>query len=1042
MSIPLKLVAAFFLLIYSPLSKASVGSITFDFEESDKSAEERTITQPYEFAHPYLAMGDSLNKIKDYEGSIKAYRKAEKLFRKEKNWEGEINAIFEIGICYFEDRKFEEAIEIFEEGESICKEKLPNHSGLLSALIFFKGSCYRYMKEGDLALEELQKCLAIRLDAYGKWNSATARTYIEIGNVYQFVLGNFYKAEQNHKTALDILETKGLEPKASLKFRLFFNLSNSTKGKHDNHKALIYAQKALNLLESGEYNNEAYKKYCYHLIAQCYSNLNDFDNSKLFFEKAITTHQVQDIKNDFLLATYFNGLGQLFKKSKKHKIGLKYFHKARYILEKINKKELYVKKELGNIYQNLGNTFLYGSDKNDPIERVLKKDSSLFYIKKTIRLREDYFSNENNFGSSSYFLLGDYFYNWDVLDSAFHYTNYALSFFIKDKEKQENENLYIEDLDISVLSLTVLRNLLRTSFWIYKEDPHNSLDYLHNSYRLVKIADQMLTELSGNLQREDDQLALNEENKQVYEYGLAGLWELQKLYPKEHKYKKEFVEMMAKSKAKLLSKAFAKAESINQLGLPTDLTEKEKNLEYEISYYHDLLKKITEKSKKAAIYDSLFQLDKAKESLLSQFQKHYPHYYQVKYQDRKVSIEELQMFAVQNNALIIEYFWGRDYNYGMGISASGVEIFKIDSKVEFNVLVYLSSLANGLNGTNAQKTYETFTSNSSALYESLVAPAFGKDKIDKLIIIPDGVLAYIPFESLISKKPQSRILDYKNLKYLINEYTTSYVYSSDFLLKSTTKPGGAPEVLAFSFTDPKELTGNTEPAAYRRNLGMLLGAPMEIMAISKMFEGNYFMGENATEKNFKQKAKEFDIIHLAIHGFAERGNNGEAYLVFRDSLDGEEDGVLYDYELYNLNLNASLTFLSACESGVGKVQKGEGVLSMGRGFAYAGCPSIIMSLWQVHDKFALEIVDEFYKNINEQKLVNESLRNAKLRYLEKADERTAHPAYWAPLVFVGKQDLKYGNNFKNIYFSIGILGMAIIVGFLFQKKSKSKKKQP
>ncbi len=1020
------------------LGEGVISSYSTFLNESVEPSKKRIITQPYEFSHPYLAKGDSLNKAKDYEGSIKAYRKAERLFKKEKNWEGVTNALLEIGITYFEERKFEKAIEILEEGESLCMDKLPNNQGHLSSFIFFKGSCYRYLKEEDMALEQLRKCLSIRLESYGKWNSATARTYIEIGNVYQFVLGNYYKAEKNHKIALDILETKGLEPTPSFKFRLFYNLSQSTKGKFDNQKALIYAQKALSILESGQYNREVYKEYCYNLIALCYSNLNDFENSKQFFDKAISINQTQNKKNNFLLATYYNNLGLLYKKSGQHKAAIKLFQKAQHLLEGIKGKSLNARKELGNTYRYLGNAFLYGSDKNKPAERVLKKDSSIFYIRKGIRIHGKYFSGSQE-GISNYFSLGDYYYNWDMLDSAYYYTNFALSFFKKNKGELKKNDFTINDIEVGVECLKYLRNLSRTSFWIYKEAPQNNLQYLYNSYELSKIADQMLTELSGDLQRQNDQLAFNEENKAIYEYGLAGLWELQKLNPQEPKYKKEFVEMMAKSKAKLLSKAFAKAESINQFGLPIELIEKENNIEYEISFYQNFLKNVKDDTKRAGIYDSLFQLDIAKENLLSVFQKDYPPYYQLKYNNINVDLNELQKYAAKHNTLIIEYFWGRDYNYGMGISASGVEIFDIERKVEFNILGYLSTLANGLNGTNAKKNFETFTDNSNALYHALVAPALGKKKVENLVIVPDGILAYIPFESLISKKPVSRNLDYKNLYYLINDYTTSYVYSSDFLLKRAVEVEGNPEVLAFSFTDPKELKGNVEPAAYRRNLGMLLGAPMEILAISKMFDGNYFMGENATEKNFKQSVKEYDIIHLAIHGFAERVNKGEAYLVFRDSLESEEDGILYDYELFNLKLNASLTFLSACESGVGKVQKGEGVLSMGRGFAYAGCPSIIMSLWQVHDKFALEIVDEFYKNIDQQKPVNESLRNAKMKYLEKADERTAHPAYWAPLVFVGNQDLKYGKNLRLVYYTIGIFGIVFLAGLLISKKLNSSK---
>jgi CHAT domain-containing protein len=112
-------------------------------------------------------------------------------------------------------------------------------------------------------------------------------------------------------------------------------------------------------------------------------------------------------------------------------------------------------------------------------------------------------------------------------------------------------------------------------------------------------------------------------------------------------------------------------------------------------------------------------------------------------------------------------------------------------------------------------------------------------------------------------------------------------------------------------------------------------------------------------------------------------------------------------DIYNLKLNAQLTVLSACNTGTGILKKGEGIMSLARGFLYAGCPSIIMSLWEVEDESGTQIMTSFYKNLKKGKTKDESLRLAKLEYLESVNSRKAHPHYWLGFVSIGDNSSLY-----------------------------------
>ena len=129
----------------------------------------------------------------------------------------------------------------------------------------------------------------------------------------------------------------------------------------------------------------------------------------------------------------------------------------------------------------------------------------------------------------------------------------------------------------------------------------------------------------------------------------------------------------------------------------------------------------------------------------------------------------------------------------------------------------------------------------------------------------------------------------------------------------------------------------------------------------ELCKGEYFTDQSATEQNFKRNADRFKIIHLATHAMIDNQNPAKSRLLFNIDPDSGEDGMLYSYELYGINLNAGLVTLSACNTGFGQVSWGKGVLSLARAFAYAGSPNVVMSLWPVDDQLTSGLVKAFYE---------------------------------------------------------------------------------
>jgi len=207
-----------------------------------------------------------------------------------------------------------------------------------------------------------------------------------------------------------------------------------------------------------------------------------------------------------------------------------------------------------------------------------------------------------------------------------------------------------------------------------------------------------------------------------------------------------------------------------------------------------------------------------------------------------------------------------------------------------------------------------------------------------------------------------------------------------------------------SFTHSgKAYTSGQVSGTDRSTVTNLPWSRFEVSSIADNVGGSAYYEEAANELAFKKEAGKYGIIHIATHAFTDDESPSYSRLLFNNGGGNDEDGVLYAYEIYSLRLNSELAVLSSCNTGMGKLIKGEGIFSLARAFMYAGVPSVIMSLWDVDDRSTAEIVVGFYKRLVNGESKADALRNVKLDYLRNSDQLTANPVYWAGLVSIGDQ---------------------------------------
>jgi CHAT domain-containing protein len=466
---------------------------------------------------------------------------------------------------------------------------------------------------------------------------------------------------------------------------------------------------------------------------------------------------------------------------------------------------------------------------------------------------------------------------------------------------------------------------------------------------------------------------------------------------------------MEKGKGNILMDQLLEVRAKKFSGIPEEVLEKEVILRGELAVYRNLL---LTKQKSAEEYPEIrLQYDEKQRayiSLISEMERQYPQYYKLKYNTRTIPVEEIQHYLTSSRTLIIQYHIGKDKIYMAGITKNQVVLKATDRNDEFdrNLYTFLKQLGKTeiLEAENDRVTFNEFIGSSRYLYLKVLSPILDelKSSVKDLTFIPDGYLCYMPFEILLTEEPHRQEVDYAQLPYLIKKYRISYDYSASLLVENA----GLKYKTRFAYRGYAPSYGmgkKTErPGSLSYSFGSLYANREEIEACKNIWNGIAVMENKATETAFREYQTPTRILHLAIHTFLDDKDPRKSFFAFAEDSTGADDGYLYTYELYSLNIPAQLVILSGCETGIGHIRKGEGIMSLARAFKFAGCPNILMSLWKVNDETTKEIMIAFNQNLKKGMEKDKALQQAKLSYLKGS--KNLHPVFWSSFVLIGNND--------------------------------------
>ena len=926
-----------------------------------------------------------------------------------------------IGSIYYMTGQYEQALEYYQKALAIRLAIFGENHPFVARAYNNIGVIYKNQEKHKQALEYYRKSLTIQLTIYGEHHSDVAMSYQNIGSIYD-AQGTYEQTLQYEKKSLAIrLAIFGENhPDVATSYHNI-GLTYHKQGKYE--QALEYHQKSLAIRLSIFEENHPSVARSYSNIGSMYDSQGKYEQALEYYQKALAIQLSIFEENHPSVASSYNNIGVTYNTQGKYEQALEYHQKALAIKLAIFEEN---HPNVAGSYNNIG--LIYDNQG--------KYEQALEHHQKALAMRLATFGENHPSVASSYHNLGDIYFAQGQYEQALQSYQKAL---IANGAKQLVLSHHLPRLDSILNFENLLGSLKEKAATLYQQYLETqATTSLQNAQLYATLADQLIDSLRQYYQSPEDKLSFNQLAYYIYTTPLqichTTYNDLQ-----NSSYIDTAFYYMEKSKANGLLSALSESRALNFANLPDSLVQQEADLKSTIAFYrqkvHELqLKEDTTQVALLRDYQNiLFEHNQQYRKLRQTLESNYPDYYTLKYNTRVIKLAETQQKFLDDQSALIQYALGDSTLFAIVLTKKNKQFYKLNysTTLQTQIEQFLVALSQqpGL-GTIPENLARQYTEPAYALYQSLIEPIHQAlpQHINRLIIIPDGQLNYIPFEALLTQAAENNPSAFNEHHYLLADYTISYAYSATLLQEMHEKSFKAPpkeQVLAFAPLFPEGAPVDVL-ASLRSSFGFLRNKK-EVDNISEIYAGKYLIHPEATKAAFQQLAPQYAYLHIATHAQANDQFPNYSLLGFSSATDPRH---YYDSinvaDIYNIPLNAEMVVLSACETGVGRLQRGEGMLSLARAFTYAGAKSLVTSLWKVDDGATTEIMTSFYQQLKTGKTKDEALRAAKLQRT-RSNQTLSHPFYWAAFIPTGDmQAIKTKASWPKSW--LGLLGSVVLIG--------------
>lgn len=805
------------------------------------------------------------------------------------------------------------------------------------------------------------------------------RCYQAIGDIYKYWLYRADEAEKWYVKSLEILESIPQESPYRM-IRVYYNLATSNRTQGDYENALSYGMACIQRCK--EARDFQMLEQTYSAVANIYRDMNQVEEAKKHYNLAIDLNRQ---RNDYplMLAWHRMGLAQALAQDSLYEEALTNFRQADVVFDEAHHRD-----QLAGFFRPV---WIYGLVQYAETAQALRQPEITHKILlKARQLAFDF--GETNSKAEVSLGLGNYFSNanQDSLALA-HYHESLLAF---DPEMKGRPSVSIPSIPPDQSNSIVFLALFGRAKVLMRQE---GAEPMRLALKNLELAEAVFLNAQNAVEGEESRWKRLEKNYNVYEQMVNCAYQLHKIA--DASMADRLFGYIEKSKAVELRRSLA----VRAEGRRTVADTLVQSLNSIKRTWFTLSNRINSEKRKAApdllllrqLHENQVVLDRRIQHYEQKVREALPGYSRLMNETNGPLIREIQRH-LPSDTWLIEYFSGDQNIYAIAISNRTYRIHRLESSAVIKeALNLLMKHFHEPHSSLDVSVYSDFVLHSHQMYKLLVEPFSDLFHTgDELRFIPDGWLNFIPFEALIQEPAHSSRVDYRSLGYLIRDFRIGYALSASLLNQEVSRESKRVPMLAMGYSG----AGTSEEGT---TLDAIAGALTEVMKLKERSTGIFLTGEEVTEGNFKRYAPEAERIHLAVHGVGDMEDGYSSRLYFAGERDSSEDGRLHAYELLGFDVDAYLVVLSACESGYGKVYRGQGMMGLASAFAFAGTSNTIMGLWKVGDQSSAVLMDDFYQNLDDGDDITAALSQAKLNFIHEADEYTADPLLWASLVEFG-----------------------------------------
>ena len=952
----------------------------------------------------HFTLADKLRKDGKFEESIRLFEKSLSVAKKITDKKKECESLLKLGLLYWNIGLLKDSSVHYEHALKLAQKlnlkglQAESQKALEVYRLYKEGKRFRSSDEYPKSIASFQQAIDIARETGSKEHELKCLrqmsiTYLELNNLKMYLSLN--------KDALNI--ARGLyhmkeEGYCLYNIGLFYwKLDNYSKALNYYEDALKIAQVLKNIEDESD---------CLTNIGAIYGKIGDYDKALEYFTKALAIDK--QLGNDIYISIDLNSIGETFRtkglisgKKEDFNKALDYFNKCLKLTKKTEdgKAEVYVLNNIGTVYTDSKKYndalkyFRSGSEKAEEIKDVEAMGMILTNI-------------------------GIVHYNQGNYETSTEYFQKAIDIALKIEGGQILWEAYME-----IARAYEKQNKFKKA----KEYYEGSIDIIEKVRSQIEL-EELKARYLGTDKRID-----------AYHYLIHLLISFPQSYPEEED-KLEAFNYLERAKARAFLDSLEHSNVNISPRIDSMLQNKEKELMKDISrLYAKLLAAELSTEEKNVIDEQLKSKESELDSLKREMRTKSPEYANLIYPEN-TTLDEAQRELLDSKTAFFAYCIGKEHSYAFVITKKDFRIFSLPPRenIQRQVSDYLKVISDKEN-KNFKLGYE--------LFSALVLPGLDKN-IKNIIFVPDDILHFLPFETLITNKEKR--------DWLIKDYKIAYAPSISSLReiiqrKKSNGPKPRMDILAFGdpFFGPWEAGENGSDIFqdyYTSNafkFFRLKYSGFEIDKISSLFKKRkrkIFRREEASkEQLINHSLDDYKIIHFATHSIIDEKIPARSSIVLSLDEDLTQDGFLQMREIYNLKLNSDLVTLSSCQTGLGEFIKGEGIEGINRAFFYAGTSSVLMSLWAVNDQASYQLMERFYFHLRSSESIMSALRKAKLELIDS--NTLSHPYYWAGFIVSGKADeviFPHSIN-KWLFFGISFLFMAGIISAAMKNRRKKLK---